>query len=107
MSDFTPSVNATGIPAELQRLKQWLAWTLEHRPGQPKPTKVPYDARTGGSGSSTNPETWSSFEQALTAYQMGGYSGIGFVFSPHDPYSGVDLDHCRDPETGEINAGRS
>ena len=28
--------------------------------------------------------------------------GVGFVFSTHDPYSGIDLDGCRDPETGEI-----
>jgi len=28
--------------------------------------------------------------------------GIGFVFANDDPYIGVDLDHCRDAETGEI-----
>jgi putative DNA primase/helicase len=33
---------------------------------------------------------------------VGGYSGVGFVFSSGDPYTGIDLDHCIDPETGEI-----
>ena len=28
--------------------------------------------------------------------------GIGFMFHPDDPYAGVDLDGCRDPETGEV-----
>jgi putative DNA primase/helicase len=32
----------------------------------------------------------------------GYYAGIGFVFSSADPYTAIDLDHCRDTETGEI-----
>jgi primase-polymerase (primpol)-like protein len=29
-------------------------------------------------------------------------TGVGYVFSDGDPYSGVDLDNCRGRETGEI-----
>ena len=29
-------------------------------------------------------------------------TGIGFVFTESDSYSGVDIDNCRDPETGRI-----
>ena len=30
------------------------------------------------------------------------YDGIGYVFCDACPYSGVDLDGCRDPETGAV-----
>jgi primase-polymerase (primpol)-like protein len=46
--------------------------------------------------------TWSTFSEALKAYETGRYAGIGFVFCSADPYSGIDLDNCRDPETGEL-----
>ena len=31
-----------------------------------------------------------------------GFDGIGFVFSDHDDYAGLDFDNCVDPITGEI-----
>ena len=30
------------------------------------------------------------------------FDGIGFVFTPEDPYVGIDLDGARNPETGII-----
>ena len=30
--------------------------------------------------------------------------GIGFVFAESDPYTGIDIDDCRDPQTGNIGA---
>jgi len=52
---------------------------------------------------SDNQRTWSSFDKALTDYQdnPGVYDGIGCVFCDDDPYTGIDLDNCRDLETGE------
>ena len=88
------------IPEELRRRPQWVCWKLEKRDG--KPTKVPYIAGGGGKASSTNSLTWRSFEEGVQALETGRYNGIGFVFSSGDPFAGVDLDDCRDPETGEL-----
>jgi putative DNA primase/helicase len=88
------------IPEELTRRPQWVVWRLEERDG--KPTKIPYIAGGVGMAKSADLMTWRGFEEALKAYRTGRYSGIGFVFSSADPYAGIDLDKCRDPETGEI-----
>src|SRR5207244_12523629 len=42
-----------------------------------------------------------SLHDALPILQD-GFAGVGFVFSSDDPYTGVDLDKCRNPETGQI-----
>jgi putative DNA primase/helicase len=80
------------IPEELKRLSQWVAWQWKLI-GE-KWTKVPQDATTGRAASSSDPATWSPFP--VLAGQ------IGFMFSEDDPYCGIDLDGCVNPETGEI-----
>jgi putative DNA primase/helicase len=97
---ITPSTE--NIPEQLTDRPQWVCWRLEMRGG--KPTKVPYIAGTNSRASSTDLLTWSSFEYAFAAYEAGEppYDGIGFVFCSADPLAGIDLDGCRNPETGEI-----
>src|SRR5215211_3332349 len=80
--------------------RQWLCWRTEERDGEP--TKVPYDPSTGEKASSTKPNTWTSYEKAVSVCKDDGYEGIGFVFTPEDDLCGVDLDKCLNPETGEI-----
>jgi putative DNA primase/helicase len=81
-------------------LEQWLCWRREEREG--KPTRVPYSPATGQRASSTKPETWTGYQEALRACKEQGYGGIGFVFTPEDDLCGVDLDGCLNPETGEV-----
>ena len=88
------------IPEELRRRPQWLVWKLEERDS--KPTKIPYIAGGVGKAPSTDSETWRSFDEAVVALKTGRYDGIGFVFSTGDPYAGIDLDDCRNPESGEL-----
>lgn len=88
------------IPEELRRRPQWLVWKLEERDS--KPTKVPYIAGGVGRAKSTDLMTWSTFEEAVKAFETGRYNGVGFVFCSADPFVGVDLDNCRNPETGAI-----
>lgn|GEM_PF-1592612 len=85
------------VPAELRDLRQWVAWRREMRKG--KLTKVPFDPRSSGPASTTDPTTWAILDEAL---QANDFDGVGFVFTADDPYCGVDLDHSRDPETGAI-----
>jgi putative DNA primase/helicase len=93
---------AENIPYQLTERPQWVCWRLEMRDG--KPTKVPYTPGTERRASSTELMTWSTFEQALAAYEVGEppYDGIGFVFCNADPFVGIDLDDCCDPESGEV-----
>lgn len=90
------------LPAELRALPQWVGWKLTDRGG--KPTKIPTDPKTGRPASTTDPETWGTFEDAVSAVDRLGLSGIGFVFTESDPYTGIDLDKCRDPETGRAES---
>jgi putative DNA primase/helicase len=105
--------HATGISEEiledLEGRRQWVVWQEEEIPGRDKPTKVLYSPRKALEGKrvkadSTDPATWADYQDAMRAHTVGGYDGVGFVFSPEDPFAGVDLDDCRDPETGELDA---
>jgi putative DNA primase/helicase len=104
------------FPAEPKALPQWGVWKREEREG--KPTKVPYSPRTGKHARVNDPKTWSTFAEAVEAYEKGGYAGLGFVFRRVDPAGndgrqdaggistlvGIDLDKCRNQETGEIDS---
>lgn len=94
MTDFE------NVPAELQERRQWVCWRYEEREG--KRTKVPVSPRTGTPVDHLDPENWRGFEEA-TRFLMGSYvDGVGFVFVEDDPYTGVDIDKCLDPDTSEI-----
>jgi len=91
------------IPACLRDRPQWVAWRYILRDG--KQTKAPVNANTGGLADSTDPATWTAFPQALAACQQRrNLAGVGFVFTLDDPYCGVDLDDCIDPESGQLKA---
>lgn len=92
------SVNAANIPQELKDLSQWCVWRTTVRDGSE--TKVPFQPN-GDFAKSNDPETWSTFSEAMDAYCQGNWDGIGFMFSANDPYTGIDLDGCRNPDTGE------
>ena len=90
------------IPTELINRKQWVVWRQKERGG--KLTKVPYNPRCPRKKASvTDFSTWGTFQEACQAAQANNkVAGIGFVFTPADPYTGVDLDKCRDKQTGQF-----
>ncbi len=99
-SGGAPEEMFDNIPEEMRRRAQWVTWRLEERAG--KATKVPYIAGGVGKASSTDLTTWRTFKEAVEDVKRGRRDGVGFVFSSGDPFAGVDLDKCRDPETGEL-----
>lgn len=97
------SVKPEGIPAVLAEHDQWFCWKYAYRPDAEKPwTKEPVNPRTGALASTTAPRTWGTLQQARDYAARHNLAGIGFVFTADDPFTGVDLDACRNPETGEL-----
>jgi hypothetical protein len=90
-------VKAGQIPDSLKNINRWVCWKLDllSRPNKPeKWAKVPYHPK-GYRASSTNQNSWSTFEQVLCAYEGGGFEGIGVILG--DGLHGVDLDDHFDP----------
>ena len=82
-------INYDNIPYELRQLKQWVC-AYEH-------SKVPMQANVHLPASSTNPGTWSSFEDAVEAVREGFYDYIGFVFNDNG-IVGIDIDDGYTPD---------
>jgi hypothetical protein len=83
--------------APLTALDHWLLWRWELRRGIW--TKPPYMA-TGRKAKNNDPATWAPYQAALAAVQT--FDGIGFALLD-TPFDVVDLDHCLDSATGQID----
>jgi len=88
------------LPEGLKNKNQWVLWKYEEVKG--RKTKIPYSV-SGKRADTTDPATWATFEEACKKFHdhAGRFDGIGFVFSDDSEYMGVDLDHVKNPETGE------
>ncbi len=91
-----------GIPTELKAERRWVMWKLlwkENKAGGGKWDKPPLTT-AGRAAKSNDPATWTSFDEVMTAYQTGRYTGIGFILG--DGWAGVDLDGVRDRPSGQL-----
>ncbi len=91
------------IPQELIDRPSFVCWREKLKKG--KLTKIPIDPNKGGPADCSKPSTWAQFHLAKDFFLShrngrGGIQGIGFELAK--PHAGFDLDHCRNPETGEI-----
>jgi hypothetical protein len=84
----------------LQALRQWLCWRWAERDG--RKTKIPMSPHNGLGASVTNPAHWGTYDQAMAQARRRRHDGVGFVLTETDGLTGVDLDHCRDPKTGQL-----
>ncbi len=77
--------------------EHWVPWRWETK--DEKRTKVPFDTR-GRHMSWTNPKNWTGFEE--TERRAAGGFGTGYVVwgvgDLADPFTVLDLDHCRDAD---------
>ena len=81
-----------GLSHELKDSGRFCVWRYEQPEGRDKPTKIPYNPRTGGRAMSNNPNTFTSFQEAVNALERGSFSGLGVgVF---DGLCAIDLDNC-------------
>lgn len=89
------------IPQEMRAVPHWVA----------RVDKFPINPNSLYGAKSTDKTNWGTFEQAKAAIgkkakakniQGKECNGIGFVLS--DPFCGIDIDHCINPQTGEITA---
>lgn len=90
------------IPLELKQLSHWVGWKYMQRPGEDHKRKVPINAMDGQPAKSNDPATWCDFDTACLGKERFGLEGIGFMFSG-DGIFGIDIDHCYDPETRELD----
>lgn len=86
------------IPEALKLLPQWVS----------RVKKTPVNPKTLRGAQANNPDTWGSFEQAVQCIgkesiidkKPGICDGIGIELEA--PLCGIDIDHCRNKETGEL-----
>lgn len=71
------------IPIELKDIPRWVCVKGS--------SKLPMQARVNEPASSSDPATWSSFDEARAAVDKGYYDDVGFVFAD-DGIVGVDID---------------
>jgi len=95
-------LNVDPVPADLIAAPQWCGFRFEWKPKEKKWDKPPYSIATGRKCNSEKLTDLSDFSKAVAALRARRFDGIGFRFRPDDPYAGVDLDGCRDPQTGAI-----
>jgi hypothetical protein len=91
--------HSENVPEELKTDEAWVLCDESKAP------LIAIGTGTCFAASSTDSETWRSYETALDAWRENEYSfaGIGRVIRATEEYGGVDLDDCLDPETSELS----
>lgn len=85
------------FPEILTEANKWICWRYETI--NERITKVPYNPQKRQKAKSTDSSTWTTYRAVMKAI---GYNGIGYVFNG-DGIFGIDIDHCINEETNEID----
>ena len=87
------------LPPSLRGRPVWLCWRWVRVKG--RWTKPPYSALTLTKADVTDPANLCTLPQALARLDAGRVDGVGVALEAAG-LLGVDLDDCRDPESGEL-----
>ncbi|MDJ0391489.1 phage/plasmid primase, P4 family [Roseomonas sp. E05] len=105
-NDFEDQRNGIAL-ADLAALPRWVAWQTEGRGPEGKPTKVPYSP-LGAKARADSPATWGTRDAAEIRAEVlprpFGAGGVGIELGDHAGLAigGIDLDTCRDAESGVL-----
>lgn len=75
------------IPYELKEHERWCCFKIEPSKNG-RMTKIPYNPLTGYKAKSNDPDTWTTFDEAVNREKH--YDGIAYFFQ--EPYIGIDID---------------
>lgn len=92
---------APNVPEVLAEDDSWVVFELTRRGD--KLTKVPSVPWSDGSNHNESENQRPLDTVAEWCEMTQGYYKPGYVFNADGPFVGIDLDDCRDPETGEID----
>lgn len=85
----------SSIPSGMRSAARWV--NFKHLSGK----KPPVDAKGRPLSKWDDPANWLAFDEAVSRFKASDdIDGIGFVLG--DGWSGIDLDHCRDVESGAL-----
>lgn len=93
-NDLLKSLQYTDPPVILQSTPNWVVWAY-YGEGNDK-RKCPYNPRTGRAAKTSDPSTWTTYQEASWWYRRRSkrYCGVGFIFADGGGLFGIDLDGC-------------
>ena len=80
------------FPQSLKEERRWVCFDA---------AKHPINPDTGQNAKPNDPATWGTLEAAQAAVARFGLRGVGVLLG--NGLCGIDIDHCRDPETGTLS----
>ena len=80
------------FPQALKESRRWVCFDA---------AKAPINPATGQNAKPNDPATWGTLEAAQAAVSRFGLRGVGVLLG--DGLCGIDIDHCRDPDTGVLS----
>ena len=108
-NDKTRGLNLGSIPglAAMLAVPRWCLWywrAIERKDGKRGRTKVPVIPGTGIGVKVNDLEGAVGYDAARAAVEAEGAAGVGWRMKDDFGRVAIDIDHCRDPRTGKIDA---